>query len=192
MKEGKSSFLNKGGVRRAGTKKLLSFGGRSGATHVTKVVKVFCFFFSRKQSFLALSLFPASTLAAPGAAIFAENCAMCHQPSGEGAVGLAPPLAGTLSRYTTSADGKQYLSQILISGMAGPIETKVGKFSGLMPSFSDKLSDAEAAAVLAYVLEKFNGVTTQMISKSDVAVARARAPSAADTHHLRKTLYAAK
>jgi mono/diheme cytochrome c family protein len=135
-----------------------------------------------------LLLLAGAAHAADGAKIFAENCAMCHQAGGEGAVGLAPPLAGTLARYTSSADGKQYLSQILISGMAGPIQTQGQKFSGLMPSFADKLSDEDATSVLGYVLTKFNGVTTTTVQKQDVAAARARAPSAADTHHLRKTL----
>jgi mono/diheme cytochrome c family protein len=186
MEEGKSSFLKKT------TNKLLRILDPSLDQGAFRVKIFVSFFLSRKKAFLALILAPATTLAAPGAAIFAENCAMCHQAGGEGAVGLAPPLSGTLARYTASPEGRQYLSQILISGMAGPIETKIGKFSGLMPSFADKLSDAEAAAVLAYVLGTFNGVAAPAVAAADVAAARARAPSAADTHRLRKTLYAAK
>ncbi len=127
-----------------------------------------------------------------GEAIFTANCAVCHQANGEGAAGVAPALAGTLARFTTTPGGKQYLSAILISGMVGAIETQGHKFSGLMPSFADKLSDADAAAVIGYVLAKFNGVTAPVVQTADVAAARAANPSSNDTHHLRKALLSAK
>jgi mono/diheme cytochrome c family protein len=129
--------------------------------------------------------------AAPdGKSIFADNCAMCHQPSGEGAVGLAPALAGTLKDFAGKPDGKIYLSQIVVSGMAGSIWTQGHKFSGLMPSFADQLSDADIAAVIGYVLKDFNGVTAPLVSAADVAAARARKPTASDTHHVRVALLA--
>jgi mono/diheme cytochrome c family protein len=125
-----------------------------------------------------------------GRAIFAENCAICHQPDGEGAVGLAPALAGPLRALAGKPAGKTYLSQILISGMAGAIWTQGHKFSGMMPSFADKFSDAEIAAVVEYVLHDFNGVEGTLVTAADVAAARARDPGPADTHHLRVVLLA--
>jgi mono/diheme cytochrome c family protein len=125
-----------------------------------------------------------------GKAVFAENCAMCHQPAGEGAVGLAPALAGTLKDFAGKPEGKTYLSQIAISGMAGSIWTQGHKFSGLMPSFADRLSDADIAAAIDYVLKDFNGVAQPLLSTADVAAARARNPTASDTHHVRVALLA--
>jgi mono/diheme cytochrome c family protein len=142
---------------------------------------------------LAALVFCTSAYAAQtGEAIFTENCAMCHQANGEGSAGVAPPLAGMLARFTQTADGKNYLSQILISGMVGPIESKGQKIAGLMPSFADKLSDSDISAVLSYVLGKFNGVTAAIVQPQDVAAARAKNPSATDTRHLRAKLLAAK
>jgi mono/diheme cytochrome c family protein len=135
-------------------------------------------------------LVPAAAHAESGEAIFTANCAVCHQADGGGAAGVAPALAGTLAGYTSTPAGKQYLSQILISGMVGSIQTQGHKFSGLMPSFADKLTDAQADAVLGYVLAKFNGVTVKVVTAKDVAAARASNPSSNDTHHLRKTLLA--
>jgi mono/diheme cytochrome c family protein len=127
-----------------------------------------------------------------GAAIFAANCALCHGADGAGAPGVAPALAGTLAGYTQSQSGRQYLSQILMSGMVGAIQTQGHRFSGLMPSFSDRLSNEDAAAVLAYVLGHFNGAKTQIVAPADIAKARAANPSSNETHRLRLSLQAAK
>jgi mono/diheme cytochrome c family protein len=134
---------------------------------------------------LGVATAAASAPAPSGQEIFAANCAMCHQPDGTGAAGLAPALAGTLKRFCASPAGAAYLSQILISGMAGPIETQGHKFQGLMPSFADKLGDAEIAAVLGYVLAHFNDVTATVVSPASVAAARVRMPSATETRHAR-------
>jgi mono/diheme cytochrome c family protein len=142
----------------------------------------------RAACLLLLFCAAASAAEPDGKAIFVENCAMCHQPSGEGAVGLAPALAGTLKDIAGKPDGKTYLSQIAVSGMAGAIWTQGHKFSGLMPAFADRLSDAEIAAVIGYVLKDFNGVSAPLVSAADVAAARARNPTAADTHHARVAL----
>ncbi len=149
------------------------------------------FFQKRRPFFLLawLTLGGNALAAAPdGAQIFAQNCAICHQPDGVGAIGLAPALAGTLKDFAASADGKTYLSQILISGMAGSIYTQGHKFSGLMPPFADKLGNDEIAAVLGYVLQNFNGVQGTIVTPQDVAAARARNPSTSDTHHIRVAL----
>ncbi len=125
-----------------------------------------------------------------GKQIFADNCAMCHQPAGEGAIGLAPALAGTLKDLAAKPEGKTYFAQIVISGMAGSIWTQGHKFSGMMPSFADKFSDAEIAAVIFYVLHDFNGVSAPLVTAADVAAARARNPGPSDTHHIRVALLA--
>jgi mono/diheme cytochrome c family protein len=155
-----------------------------------KEQKFFASFFQKGSPFfLLLATLPAHGAATPdGAQLFAQNCAICHQPDGAGAIGLAPALAGTLKDFANTAEGKTYLSQILISGMAGSIYTQGHKFSGLMPPFADKLGNDEIAAVLAYVLQNFNGVQGTIVTAQDVAAARARNPSTSDTHHIRVAL----
>jgi mono/diheme cytochrome c family protein len=133
-----------------------------------------------------------TALAAPdGAAIFAAQCTPCHQADARGADGLAPSLAGTLSGYLGSALGRQYLSQILISGMAGKIASQGRVLVGLMPSFAADLDDASIAATVDYVLATYNGVAGAPVSAADVAAARARKPTAGDTHKLRAVIQAA-
>ena len=127
-----------------------------------------------------------------GQKIFKERCVVCHQEDAHGAAGVAPSLAGTLTRHLSSAEGKRYLAQILISGMVGSIDTEGHKFSGLMPSFRTDLSDAEIAATINYVLGTFNGVSAanavSPITPQDVSAAAATNPTPADTRALRQSL----
>jgi len=144
----------------------------------------------------ALLIAPAAAAATPnGAAIFAERCVACHQADGTGADGLAPSLAGTLKAYLATADGKQYLSQILVSGMGGRIESQGRVVIGMMPNFRADLTDADIAAVVNYVLGHFNGVAgtsaAQPITQAAITASRTAAPSPTDTRKLREKIKAA-
>ncbi len=140
---------------------------------------------------ISLSLSPAFAAPPDGAAIFADKCTRCHQANAAGADGLAPSLAGTLADYTKSAEGRQYLSQILISGMAGRIASQGRTIVGLMPRFATDLDDPQIAATVNYVLATFNNISTAPITAAAVADARKRAPSPSDTRKLREKIKAA-
>jgi mono/diheme cytochrome c family protein len=152
-------------------------------------------FLQKKKALLLASVLLALPVFAhaedPGAAIFNERCALCHQADGRGAPGVAPSLAGTLARYTTTPDGLKYLSQIVLSGMVGKIATEGHSFSGLMPNFAGDFSDAQIAGVVDYVLAKYNGISKPVITAQDVAQARAANPVATQTRHLREKILAA-
>jgi mono/diheme cytochrome c family protein len=70
-----------------------------------------------------------------GAKVFADNCAACHQASGEGIEGAFPKLAGNAF---VSGDPAKPVG-VLLNGRGG------------MPTFRDDLSDAQIAAVLSFV-----------------------------------------
>ena len=126
----------------------------------------------------------------PGQKIFSSECANCHQPDGAGAVGLAPPLRDSLKPYLASAEGRGYLAQIVVSGMAGPIKSNGQMWNGVMPNFRQH-SDAELAATLAYVLQQFNGVAANdpaLPTAAQIAEARQRAPTPGATRTLRQQL----
>jgi mono/diheme cytochrome c family protein len=143
---------------------------------------------------LSGSISPAMGANDVGQRIFKERCVLCHQDDARGAAGVAPSLVGTLVPYLASAEGKRYLSQILISGMIGPIDTEGHRFSGMMPSFRADLSDTEIAAIINYVLGTFNGVSdagaTTPVAPEDVAAANASNPVATSTRSLRQALKA--
>ncbi len=70
-----------------------------------------------------------------GKALFQKNCAACHQATGKGIPGAFPPLAGSA----------------FVQGPVAEPATVLLKGRGGMPDFSTSLSDADLAAVLAYV-----------------------------------------
>jgi mono/diheme cytochrome c family protein len=168
----------------------------AGAVGATRKRQKFFGSFFQKRTLLAFLLANGAAHAAPdGAAIFAARCVQCHQQNAEGADGLAPSLAGTLKDYLTTDDGRKYLSQILVSGMAGRIESQGRVVVGMMPSFRTDLSDADIAATVDYVLAHFNGVATASadapVTPEAVAAARAATASPSDTRHLREKIKAA-
>ena len=114
-------------------------------------------------------------LAAEGAAVFTAHCAACHQANAGGTPGLAPALAGTLGARAAKPAGREYLMQVLLSGLNGPISSQGQQFNGFMPAFA-QLSDAELAAVLNHVLGEFNRDTLapgfQPLSEAELAAAR--------------------
>jgi mono/diheme cytochrome c family protein len=129
-----------------------------------------------------------------GKASFTEHCAACHQAEGTGAPGIAPSLVGTLKRFLPTEPGRHYLAQILISGMAGKIETEGHSFVGLMPSFRDDLSPEQAAATIDYVLGTFDGVAeagaATPITPAMVKEAADKQATTADTRKLREAALA--
>ncbi|QJU58942.1 cytochrome c [Sphingomonas sp. AP4-R1] len=90
-------------------------------------------------AFLAATLsggLAAPALAAPdGKALFAGNCAACHQAAGEGIPGAFPALA---KNKFVVGDPKLVAATVL-NGRGG------------MPSFRDSLKDDELGAILSFV-----------------------------------------
>jgi len=130
---------------------------------------------------LILALAAGVAGAQDGKAVYDANCAACHQPDGAGALGLAPPLAGTLGKRMAVPEGRQYLAGIVIAGLAGKLESKGVVYEGIMPAWQ-QLSDAELAAVLNHVLTTFNGADLpaghQPIEADALAAFRAKKPTA--------------
>lgn len=137
----------------------------------------------KRTRLFALALLAATTApagAADGKAVYDTHCAACHQPDGAGALGLAPPLAGTLGKRMAFAEGRKYLPGILISGLAGRMESKGVVYEGIMPSWQ-QLPDVELAAVLNHVLTHFNAAELpagfKAIEADEIAAPRAKKPT---------------
>ena len=130
---------------------------------------------------LAWALPAAIASAQDGKAVYDTNCAACHQPDGAGAVGLAPPLAGTLGKRLGSPVGRKYVPGVLIAGMAGKIESKGVIYNGVMPNWQ-QFSDAELAAVINHVLTTFNAAELAAghtpFEAAEFAALRAKKPTA--------------
>lgn len=152
-----------------------------------------------RQLFAAcLLMLPAGVLLAqdsqgkPGAGVYAAHCVACHQPEGQGAPGVAPPLAGNVGRHVVTPEGRNYLARVPLTGMVGTITVDGVRYIGNnMPSFA-ALSDADIASVVGYVLRDFNGIADiSWLTPEFVASVRQTGGTPNETHKQRGRLAAA-
>jgi mono/diheme cytochrome c family protein len=107
--------------------------------------------------------------AAPdGAAIFAANCAGCHQANGTGG-GPFPPLAANPD--VTGADTAALLTTVL-NGRSGPMLVNGKTYGGAMPPWKGQLSSAQIAAVITYIRSAW-GNKAAIVTEDQVAAAGA-------------------
>jgi cytochrome c oxidase subunit 2 len=85
-----------------------------------------------------------------GEAVYAANCASCHQANGQGIAGAFPPVAGHTADLVVE-QGRDYLPLLMLYGLQGAIEVDGTTYNGQMPAWS-QLSDEELAAVTNYVV----------------------------------------
>lgn len=105
-------------------------------------------------------------IVARGEQVFLQNCAACHQPTGQGLPGAFPPLAG--SDYL-ARDRKEVLT-VALFGLSGPVTVNGVDYNGVMPSMGH-LTDRELADALTYVLNSW-GNDYPGVSVEEVAALR--------------------
>ncbi|MCG8331224.1 MAG: cytochrome c [Chitinophagales bacterium] len=93
-----------------------------------------------------------------GQALYIQNCAACHQASGEGLAGAFPPLKG--SKIVLDED-YELMVRIILQGYDARTEY------GVMPALADQLSDAEIAAIVNYERNSW-GNEASKVSKDDI------------------------
>jgi putative membrane-bound dehydrogenase-like protein len=81
-----------------------------------------------------------------GKEVYALTCAACHQPSGLGLEGLAPPLADS----EWAQGPAERVIRIVLQGLTGPISVNGVPYRMEMPALPT-LSDTDIASVLTYV-----------------------------------------
>jgi mono/diheme cytochrome c family protein len=125
--------------------------------------------------------YAAAAHAGDGAAIFSQNCALCHQTGATGLPGQFPRLAGRVSAIGSHPEGRAYLIDVLTYGLSGTIKVDGEEIIGLMPPFATLPNDA-VADVLSYVqsLGDAPKAAPKAISDQEVAAARAKPPKSAD------------
>ena len=89
--------------------------------------------------------------AASGAAVYASNCALCHQFGATGLPGQFPRLAGRVAAIATTREGRDYLMNVLSYGMSGTIKVDGQAITGAMPPFRAILSADDTKAVTDYL-----------------------------------------
>ena len=97
---------------------------------------------------------------------FKTLCAPCHQESGLGSAGLAPPLVA--SDWVTDV-GPNRIIRLVQTGVAGPIKVKDVEWNLVMPPMGATLEDKQLAAVLYYVRNSWGNkgskVTADQVKK---------------------------
>jgi mono/diheme cytochrome c family protein len=98
-----------------------------------------------------------------GAKVFRNQCAQCHQASGQGVAGVYPPLAG--SEWVLG--NPEVLGRILVNGLNGPIEVMGQNYNGNMPAFGPNglnLKAKQLAGVMTYIRQEWGN------AEADVSV----------------------
>src|SRR6185369_10720645 len=117
-----------------------------------------------------------------GKTLFAATCATCHQPTGQGLDGLAPPLLD--SEWVLGAPAR--IIRIALHGLRGPIVVLGREHTGDMPAFK-ALEDDQLAAVLTYVRREW-GHTASPISAAEVKAVRDETKDQIDSSSARELL----
>jgi mono/diheme cytochrome c family protein/glucose/arabinose dehydrogenase len=86
-----------------------------------------------------------------GRQTYAGLCAACHQPTGKGLEGLAPPLAE--SEWVLGEPDR--IVKVVMHGLRGPIKVKGVTYSYDMPA-AGFLSDEQVAGVLTYIRREWD------------------------------------
>ncbi len=107
----------------------------------------------------------AATAHPDGAAVYARECATCHQANGLGAEGFAPALEGS----TVLAAGPDALTTYVLLG------AESDAYANIMPAYLDaELTDEELASALSYARAAFAVESNdRAVQAADVAAIRA-------------------
>jgi mono/diheme cytochrome c family protein len=109
----------------------------------------------------------ANSAMANGKELYADNCAACHQNSGEGVRNMIPALKGNNGVQATRPTN---ILHVLMNGGQGAA-TASNPTSADMPEFGWKLTDQQMADVSTYIRNAW-GNQAPAVSKDDVAKAR--------------------
>lgn len=124
----------------------------------------------------ALSLFLAGCSPKSPKSLYGSNCGICHH-SGDGMPGSVPPLVGRIDRIASTPEGRKYLADVLMNGVSGPILANGAPYEAEMPPFR-YLKDEEVAQILSWLSARGATQPAPVLTKEDIAAARAVRKSA--------------
>jgi mono/diheme cytochrome c family protein len=103
-----------------------------------------------------------------GKGLFAAVCAACHQATGRGLDGLAPPLLD--SEWVLGPSERPV--RIVLNGVRGNIRVLGRMHTGDMPAFGAALNDEQISSILTYVRREW-GHTASPVDPEQVKAIRA-------------------
>ena len=96
-----------------------------------------------------------------GKRLYAQNCVVCHQATGQGVSGQFPPLAGSEWVNGNDKHGENHLVLLMLNGHQGPMQVMGANYNNAMPQWK-QLSDDQIAAVLTYIRSEWGNKGTPM------------------------------
>ncbi len=105
-----------------------------------------------------------------GHKLFGATCAACHQPTGLGSHGVAPPLVD--SEWVVGSE--QRLVRIVLNGAQGPIKAAGTSFDSTMPSWAT-FNDEQLAGILTYIRRDWEQGATPITPAAVKAIREAAA-----------------
>ena len=119
---------------------------------------------AKKAGVTKLKTAVATSSAADGKVMYAQNCLTCHQADGGGVSNMNPPLIKT--DYVLG--DKNRLIKIVLNGFNDRVEIEGETYNNVMPALNH-LTDKQIADVLTYVRSNFgnkaNAVTAAEVKK---------------------------
>lgn len=103
-----------------------------------------------------------------GQVVYNEYCKTCHQANGQGLSTVYPSIAG--SDYIKTK-GVKVITDNVVNGLKGPITVNGKKFNNVMTALPTKYSNADAAAVITFILNSW-GNNGGIVSEADVKKVR--------------------
>lgn len=103
-----------------------------------------------------------------GQVVYTEYCKTCHQANGQGLSTVYPPIAG--SDYVKTK-GAKVVTDNVVNGLKGQITVNGKKFNNVMTALPAKYTNADAAAVITFVLNSW-GNNGGIVSEADVKKVR--------------------
>jgi nitrite reductase (NO-forming)/hydroxylamine reductase len=124
---------------------------------------------------------PSAAVMKEGEALYAANCAACHQPNGQGLPGAFPPLAKS---DFIAADPSSVLD-VTLKGRQGKMVVNGVEYNNVMPAMS-YLSDADLSKIITYVLNSWDNpggrVTTRQVKDYRAEIGRESRQAAGERH----------
>jgi mono/diheme cytochrome c family protein len=109
---------------------------------------------------------------AAGQRLYGAHCLSCHQADGRGVPNMQPAIAGGA---WVQGDARALASFVMTGGFDSA-SRKDADVDNVMPPFA-QLSDADLAAILTYIRQKFGGGASA-VTAAEVAEARKNLPPA--------------
>lgn len=130
---------------------------------------------------------------AAGEATYNQVCMACHMANGEGVPSAFPPLAGHFAELVELEGGREYVTNVVLFGLMGPITVDGVAYNSVMTPHEAMFDDEQVADVLNFVATAWENAEQLpegflAFTADEVAAERENALSSAEVLTMRQEL----